>query len=66
MHRCKNDSSKYYTGTEPQPSPKGFGYCAHAEKINTIKKGKDGICGLDLVDFYADNNNKIQSKIFKG
>jgi len=38
--RCINDKKTIYIGTEP--SPKGFGYCAHAEKINTIKKGKDG------------------------
>lgn len=37
---CKNDPTKKYNGTEP--SPKGLGYCAHAEKINAKKKGKDG------------------------
>jgi hypothetical protein len=39
MPSCKNDPSKKYIGTEP--SPKGLGFCAHAEKLNTIKKGKD-------------------------
>jgi hypothetical protein len=37
--KCKNDPKKSYTGTEP--SPKGLGYCAHAEKIGVIKQGKD-------------------------
>lgn len=31
---------KSYKGNEP--SPKGLGWCAHAEKIGTIKVGKDG------------------------
>ena len=39
MPPCKNDNSRNYSGTEP--SPKGLGYCAHAEKINTIKEGLD-------------------------
>mgnify|MGYP001177019192 CR=1 FL=1 len=29
-----------YTGTEP--SPQGKGWCAHAEKVGTRKKGNDG------------------------
>jgi len=37
--KCKNDPSRSYKGTEP--SPKGLGYCAHAEKVGTIKFGKD-------------------------
>lgn len=40
MPTCKNDSSSYYKGTEP--SPKGLGYVAHAEKVNKRRKGKDG------------------------
>lgn len=40
MPKCKNDPKRSYTGKEP--SPKGLGYCAHAEKIGSIKKGKDG------------------------
>lgn len=40
MPVCKNDKLKHYKGNEP--SPKGRGYCAHAEKIGTIKKGLDG------------------------
>ena len=37
---CKNDPMKTYKGNEP--SPKGLGWCAHAESKNTIKSGKDG------------------------
>ena len=40
MHLCKNDPKKSYKGNEP--SPKGLGYCAHAEKLGVSKKGKDG------------------------
>ena len=40
MPPCKNDPKKSYKGTEP--SPKGTGYCAHAEESGTIKKGLDG------------------------
>ena len=40
MPYCKNDPKKTYKGDEP--SPKGFGYCAHSENIGTIKNGKDG------------------------
>ena len=40
MPKCKNDPNRNYQGTEP--SPKGFGWCAHAEKAGTVRKGKDG------------------------
>jgi hypothetical protein len=40
MPKCKNDPNKTYIGDEP--SPKGLGICAHAEKLNNKKKGKDG------------------------
>ena len=30
MFICKNDKTKKYSGNEP--SPKGNGWCAHAEK----------------------------------
>ena len=40
MPNCKNDPNRNYVGNEP--SPKGLGICAHAEKINSKKKGKDG------------------------
>ena len=47
MPTCKNDPKKSYKGNEP--SPKGLGYCAHAEKLGSTKKGLDG------------NNWKIES-----
>lgn len=40
MPVCKNDKTAHYKGYEP--SPKGRGYCAHAEREETIKKGLDG------------------------
>ncbi len=40
MPPCKNDPSSTYKGDEP--SPKGLGYCAHAEKVGKTMKGKDG------------------------
>jgi len=40
MPKCKNDPSRSYKGDEP--SPKGLGYCAHAEKEGKIMEGKDG------------------------
>ena len=39
MPPCKNDPKSSYKGTEP--SPKGLGYCAHAEKVGTKKKGRN-------------------------
>ena len=35
MPKCKNDPKKSYKGDEP--SPKGLGYCAHAEKVGVTK-----------------------------
>ena len=40
MPTCINDNLKHYKGDEP--SPKGRGFCAHAEKVGTTKKGLDG------------------------
>jgi hypothetical protein len=40
MPRCKNDPVKSYKGDEP--SPKGLGYCAHAEPVLASKTGRDG------------------------
>jgi hypothetical protein len=40
MPSCKNDSKRKYKGSEP--SPKGYGYCAHAEQVGAVKKGTDG------------------------
>lgn len=39
MPPCTNDSSRQFTGTEP--SPKGLGVCAHAEKAGTEMRGAD-------------------------
>lgn len=39
MPQCKNDKTKSYNGDEP--SPKGLGYCAHAEKVGFTHKGLD-------------------------
>jgi hypothetical protein len=41
--KCINDSTKQFNGNEP--SPKGLGYCAHYENINTKKKVKMVIYG---------------------
>ena len=38
--RCFNDATYTYKGSEP--SPKGRGYCAHAEQVGTQMKGRDG------------------------
>lgn len=40
MPKCKNDSTRSYKGNEP--SPKGLGYCGHAEKLGKKRKGLDG------------------------
>lgn len=40
MPACKNDPARKYKGDEP--SPKGLGYCAHAETAGKTRKGKDG------------------------
>lgn len=40
MPPCKNDPKSHYKGSEP--SPKGYGFAAHAESIGTRKKGTDG------------------------
>jgi len=40
MPPCKNDAKRSYTGEEP--SPKGLGYCAHAEAEDSERAGRDG------------------------
>lgn len=40
MPVCLNDPEKKYAGTEP--SPKGLGYCAHAQAIGSTRDGLDG------------------------
>lgn len=39
LNKCLNDPTKTYKGNEP--SPKGLGYCAHAEKIGKRMIGKN-------------------------
>lgn len=39
MPLCKNDPKRKYKGNEP--SPKGLGWCAHAEKEGKVRKGRD-------------------------
>lgn len=39
--RCRNDPSKTYSGLEP--SPKGFGFCAHSEEEGMERKGRDSM-----------------------
>lgn len=40
MPKCLNDSKRTYKGDEP--SPKGLGYCAHAERVGKTREGQDG------------------------
>ena len=39
MPKCKNDPQKTYKGSEP--SPKGLGWCAHAETEGQVRRGLD-------------------------
>jgi hypothetical protein len=57
MPVCKNDNKRSYTGDEP--SPKGLGYCAHAEKEGKIMKGKDGL------NWIKSGNRWIRVKEYK-
>ena len=41
MPPCLNDSKRSFKGDEP--SPKGLGFCAHAEKAGTTKTGLNGM-----------------------
>jgi len=67
MPPCKNDPSKNYKGDEP--SPKGLGYCAHAEKEGNKKIGKDGNTWIVVKDKnkvgkwikYDNTYNKLES-----
>ena len=40
MPNCLNDPSAYFKGDEP--SPKGYGFCAHAEPEDRVRIGTDG------------------------
>lgn len=54
---CKNDATTKYKGTEP--SPKGLGYCAHAQALGSIKTGLDG----KQYQVRADKNGKKSWKL---
>lgn len=56
--KCKNDPKSHYKGDEP--SPKGRGYCAHAEKVGTKKKGTDG--GIWTVSTRGEKKQKYWKK----
>lgn len=51
--RCKNDGGKSYRGDEP--SPKGLGYCAHAERLGASREGLDGEAWVVA----ADRNGRL-------
>jgi hypothetical protein len=54
---CKNDPLTKYKGTEP--SPKGLGYCAHAQALGSKKTGLDG----KQYQVRADKNGKKSWKL---
>ena len=56
--KCKNDPTRSYAGTEP--SPKGLGLCAHAERPGLVTAGKNG--GLWIVAL--DKNGRRSWKPF--
>jgi hypothetical protein len=57
MPACKNDSTTKYKGDEP--SPKGLGYCAHAQALGSKKTGLDG----KQYQVRADKNGKKSWKL---
>jgi hypothetical protein len=59
MPVCKNDPTKKYKGTEP--SPKGLGYCAHAQALGSKKTGLDG----KKYQVRADKNGRLSWKLVK-
>lgn len=56
MPNCKNNSKKTYKGDEP--SPKGLGFCASAEKEGTEMKGKDGNMWIKKNGKWIKKNSK--------
>jgi len=48
MPKCINDPTRSYTGKEP--SPKGRGYCAHAQTEGDREKGRDGAMWTVVAD----------------
>lgn len=59
MPVCKNDPTKKYKGTEP--SPKGLGYCAHAQALGSKKTGLDG----KKYQVRADKNGRLSWRLVK-
>ena len=53
MPKCINDPTRSYTGKEP--SPKGRGYCAHAQTEGDREKGRDGA----MWTVVADKNGRL-------
>ena len=60
MPACKNDAARKYKGDEP--SPKGIGYCAHAETAGTTRKGKDGRQWTVALDKNGTKSWKVAAK----
>lgn len=58
MPPCKNDPSRYYRGSEP--SPKGNGWCAHADPVSKRRKGADGVMWIVSVN---SKNSKFWKRI---
>ena len=69
MPNCKNNSKKIYKGDEP--SPKGLGFCASAEKEGTKMKEKDGNIWVKKNGKWIKKNSKekyykkILDKLYK-
>ena len=67
MPHCKNDPKRTYKGDEP--SPKGLGFCAHAEDIGKTMKGYDGkywkiVETTSGVKRWQKDNKKLTTKDF--
>lgn len=54
MPACKNDAKRYFKGDEP--SPKGRGYCAHADAVGKRRIGGDR--KMWVVKSYKQKNGK--------
>ncbi len=61
MPKCINDNASHYKGTEP--SPKGLGYCAHAEKVGTTMQGRYG--KIWIVKKYGQKKRWVISDFYK-
>ena len=60
MPKCLNDNTKNYKGDEP--SPKGFGYCAHGEEEGIIRLGTDANAWIVTKSSNGVKKWSIQSK----